>query len=195
MRKTFTASDVKIIHSLIPKRLQKQLSALMAMPIWAYGWKSNAGKDEFPYWHAHFAGGDSKSRRNCEEELFAAPELSPILDLWQALKAGPLSGHEPLRIYANGHTFGVDGRIHTDSKDSNNYFSTIYYAHPVWRPGWAGETMFYSKDREQILASVSPKPGRIASFPGAMPHCAHSPTRDCPALRVTIVIKTQRKIK
>jgi SM-20-related protein len=190
--KIFTASEVLVDDALVPRGLQKRLAELTALPIWAYGWKSNPRKDRYSYWHAHFAGGGARNRRNCEAELASVPELAPVLDLWRRLNSGPLAGHEPLRVYANSHTFGVEGYVHADSRDTQNYFSTIYFAHPVWHHNWSGETVFYSRDRRDILTSVYPKPGRVVTFPGAMPHCARAPSRDCPELRITVVIKTQR---
>jgi SM-20-related protein len=195
MRRTFSAKHLSVQDALVPTSLKRRLEELMMLPIWAYGWKSNQARDRFSFWHAHFAGGDSKSRRNCETELDAADELQPIRQLWKILKRGPLRGHEPLRIYANAHTFGVEGQPHTDNKDRENYFSTVYYAHPRWEARWAGETVFYGESAEDIVASVYPKPGRLVTFPGAMMHCARAPARECPELRVTLVIKTHRTRK
>lgn len=192
MSKSFSISDVKINDNLVPAPLRRRITALMRLPIWAYGWTSNPGQDRFCFWHAHFAGGDWQARQSCEPELLGTPELAAIADLWLALKRGPLRGHEPLRVYANSQTFGLEGYVHTDSKDTRNYFSTIYYPMAVWRPDWAGETLFYSRDRTEIVTSVTPRPGRAVTFPGAMPHCARAPSRDCPELRTTIVFKTQK---
>lgn len=184
---------VTVLDNLVPRSLQQRISALISGPIWQYGWRSNTRLDRFCFWHAHFAGGDQHSRASCEAELAAKPHLAPILELWKLLEKELLQGHEPLRIYANSHTYGVEGYVHTDNDDDQNYFSTLYYAHPVWHMNWCGDTVFYSRDGQDILRSVYPKPGRVLSFHGALPHCARAPSRECTELRVSVVIKTQKK--
>ena len=184
--------DVVVCDDFVPRDLQRRITALTQGPIWQYGWRSNSRRDRFCFWHAHFAGGDGKARVGCEDELLAKPELLPIHELWQILKAGPLKGHEPVRMYANGHTYGVEGYVHTDNDDTENYFTTVYYAHPVWHENWVGETVFYTRDRKDIIRSVFPRPGRMVSFHGAIPHAAHGPSRDCTELRTCVVIKTQK---
>ena len=167
-----------------------RIARFLTQPIWQYGWRSNPRRDRYPFWHVHFAGGDYKSRASCERELAAYQELRPIHGLWQRLKRGVLKGHVPLRVYANAHTYGVEGYVHTDNSESD-YFSTLYYAHSRWDKNWAGETVFYDKSEEEIMASVYPRPGRVVSFHGATPHCARAPSRECAALRLTVVIKTR----
>jgi SM-20-related protein len=165
------------------------VARLLAQPIWRYGWRSDPRRNRFAYWHVHFAGGHGGSRRGCERELAAFPALRPIHRLWQRLSKSVLRGHEPVRVYANAHTYGVEGYVHVDNDDTENYFSTIYYAHERWNRNWAGETVFYSG--QDIVCSVHPRPGRVVSFHGALPHCARAPSRECPELRVSVVFKTQ----
>ena len=184
------ADEILIDDRLVPRDLRGRIAELIKQPIWQYGWQSSGRRDRFCFWHVHFAGGDGRSRRNCEAELILRLQFAPIIHLWQLLKAGPLAGHVPLRAYANAHTFGVEGYVHTDSTDEENYFTTIYYAHPVWHQNWAGETVFYARDQSDIIGSAYPKPGRVVMFRGAVPHCARPPSRDCAELRVTVVIKT-----
>ncbi len=181
---------IVVIDDLVDEQLRKRLEALMKSPIWAYGWRSTLDERKFCYWHSHFAG-TLESRTDCEAEFKDEPLLIPIYMLWKKLESSLLVGHEPLRVYANAHTFGVEGYVHRDHKDTENYFSTIYYGHPRWDKDWAGETVFFSESGEDIVSSVYPKPGRVVSFRGAIPHCARAPSRDCPELRVSIVFKTQ----
>ena len=181
---------IVVIDDLVNDQLRKRLEALMKSPIWAYGWRSTLDDSKFCYLHSHFAGA-LESRTDCEAEFKDEPLLIPIHMLWKKLESTLLVGHEPLRVYANAHTFGVEGYVHRDHKDSENYFSTIYYGHPRWDKDWAGETVFFSESGEDIVSSVYPKPGRVVSFRGAIPHCARAPSRDCPELRISIVFKTQ----
>lgn len=183
--------NLVITDDAVPLSLQQAISKLTRESIWAYGWRSNARRDRYCYWHAHIAGGDGISRRNCEAELAQSSQYSAAYALFKLLQQGPLKGHEPLRVYLNSHTFGVEGYVHQDNKDTENYFSTVYYAHPVWHQNWAGDTVFYNRDETDILMSVFPRPGRAVTFHGAIPHCARAPSRDCNELRVSLVIKTQ----
>jgi SM-20-related protein len=192
--KTFPSylGNLLVTDDFVPPQLQDALCKLAQQPIWQYGWRSNSRRERFAYWHAHVAGGDSCSRSNCEDELAANQQFAAVYALFKLLQLGPLKGHEPLRVYLNGHTYGVEGYVHQDNKDTENYFSTVYYAHPVWHQNWSGDTVFYSRDESDILTTVFPRPGRAVTFHGAIPHCARAPSRDCPELRVSLVIKTQR---
>lgn len=183
---------ITFIDDFIEPPLRDRISALVRSPIWQYGWKSTREGERFAYWHSHFAGSDV-GRFSCEDELASEPLLVPIHGLWKSLEARVLQGHEPLRVYANALTYGVEGSVHIDDPDTENYFSTVYYAHPVWSHNWAGDTVFYSADGQDIVRAIYPKPGRAVTFPGALPHCARAPSRDCGELRISIVIKTQRK--
>ena len=185
--------EIQIYDVLVPAALEAKLSALVKRPIWQYGWRSNSKLDRFCFWHAHFAGGDENSRTSCEASLDINPELAPIREYWQLLKRTHLAGHEPLRVYANSHTYGVEGYVHVDNNDPDNYFTTVYYAHPTWDRNWAGETVFYRRDRDEIIAAVYPKPGRVITFRGDIPHAARGVSRECAELRVSIVIKSHRK--
>lgn len=184
-------SLIRIFDDLVPPALQEELAALVKEPIWRYGWKSNRRNDRFCFWHADFAGGGADSRTDCEEELAANPKARLIHELWKLFSSSILVGHEPLRVYANSHTYGVEGYVHTDSQDDENYFTTIYYAHSRWHKNWSGETLFFSNEGDDIIKAVYPRPGRVVSFPGSIPHTAHAPSRECADLRVAIVMKTQ----
>jgi SM-20-related protein len=182
---------IMVFDDIIPVGNQLAVATLLNGSIWKYGWRSDINNDRFAYWNAAFAGGDGSSRRNCELELMEKTELRPIQLLWEALKTGPLAGHEPLRIYANSHTYGIEGSVHTDNEDTENYFSTVYYAHRAWNRNWSGETVFYARDGQKILSCVYPKPGRVITFPGWIPHKANAPSRECPEVRMTVVFKSQ----
>lgn len=187
-----SANDVQVYDDLVPETLQRDLSYMLARPIWKYGKRSNTQNDRFPFWCAHFAGGDSKSRESCEEALKQNASGQAFYRLWLLLKEGPLKGHIPLRAYANAHTYGVEGYMHRDTDDPDNYFTTLYYAHPKWQPNWAGETVFFDEDCRTIVKSVYPQPGRVAMFPGYMLHRAQGPSRECAELRLSVVLKTMR---
>lgn len=181
------ADRVRVIDQAIPAELQGQLSRLVERPIWAHGWKSNSQDDKYSFWHTHFGGGDLNSRANCLEEIKAH---QPIHLLWDLLSKTVLQGHEPLRAYGNGHTFGCEGYIHVDNRDTDNYYSTLIYANKDWKAHWGGETLFYGLDQKDIIKACAALPFRVVTFPGHIPHKANAPARDCPHLRTAIVFKS-----
>jgi SM-20-related protein len=184
--------ELQVIDDFAPKQLQLAVSHLARQPIWKYGWRSNARRDRYCFWHAHIAGGDGDSRASCEKDLATNQSFAAAYAIFKLLQQGPLKGHEPLRVYLNSHTFGVEGYVHQDNADTENYYSTVYYAHPVWHANWSGDTVFYNRDQSDIIASVFPRPGRAVMFHGAIPHCARAPARDCNELRISLVFKTQK---
>lgn len=183
------ASEIEIWDDAVPQELMTRLSGLVDQNMWRYGWKARSEQSAYGFWHCHFGGDDGEEQKDCIHDLFGRPLVKPLLDLWRMLEAGPLRGHTAVRIYANAHTFGGDGHLHLDHKSPGNY-TTIYYAHPLWAPNWAGETVFFNAKEDDIIKAVYPRPGRLVHFPGTIPHAARSPGRECPTLRAVLVIKT-----
>ena len=183
---------IEVWDDAVPSELRVQLSGLVDLNIWRYGWKANPNQQSHGFWHSHFGGDDDRSSKSCEHELLGRAVVKPVLDLWRMLEAGPMQGHIPVRVYANGHTYGGDGHLHHDQSEPGHY-TTIYYAHQTWEPNWAGETVFFNKAQTDIIRSVYPLPGRLVHFPGYIMHAARSPGRACPALRAVIVLKTRLK--
>jgi len=184
------AAVLQVLDDFVPLHLQQRLSALMECNIWRYGWKASHTQTSHFFWHSHFAGDNGDGGEvDCEFELLDRPLVAPVLELWHLIRDHLARGHTAVRVYANGHTFGCDGHVHTDSTRPHHY-TAIYYAHPAWEPNWGGETVFLDNGRKDVVNSVFPRPGRLVFFDGRVPHAARSPTRDCPALRSAIVIKT-----
>jgi SM-20-related protein len=92
-----------------------------------------------------------------------------------------------LRQYANGHTYGQGGRLHQDDFSPGTY-TLLYYPMPEWESDWDGETVF-ENGKGEIVASIRPLPNRAVLFDSRIPHVGRAPSRQCPALRVTIAFK------
>lgn len=171
---------------------KEQLDALQAFfqsqVYWTYGWQSDANKNPFGHWNHDFLKTKRTNQENAEHILLNNSELKPLHDLWEKLKLNQLAGHSLVRCYANAHTFGVEGFPHTDSRTPGNY-TTIFYINPVWKPEWAGETVFFN-DLGDIVQAILPKPGRMVMFDGRILHAARALSRICPAMRVTLMFKT-----
>lgn len=178
-----------LIDNFLPaEQLAKLQEFFQTNVFWSYGWQSNRENTPFSHWNHDFLKTKGDNQENQEQLLLANDALGPIRDLWLKLKADHLKDHALVRCYANAHTFGVEGYPHTDSRKPGNY-TTIVYVNPIWKPEWAGETVFFN-DLGDIIHAVLPKPERITIFDGRIRHAARGLSRICPAMRVTLMFKT-----
>ena len=185
------------IDNLLQDDQRKQVYNFVNGSGWKFGWKSRTNTDVYSFWHKHFAGAmqpDHPSLDRRAEVYDCADELqrnAPLLHtFWRGLEKTALKGHMLVRCYANGHTYGSDGSLHTDSASSRS-FTSIYYPHERWSPNWGGETVFFNSDETDIIASMYPKPNRLVIFSGTIPHVARGVSRICPVLRITLMFKTE----
>lgn len=166
-------------------------SFFQSQVLWTFGWQSSKDKTPFGHWNHDFLKTNRHNQDNKQAELLENTALQPLHGVWQKLKATHLQGHALVRCYANAHTFGVEGYPHVDSRKPGNY-TTIFYLNPIWKPEWAGETVFMN-DMGDIAHAVLPKPGRMVLFDGRITHAARAVTRICPAMRVTLMSKTREE--
>ncbi len=190
-RETATAADVRLFDGLLAPDDQKALLTFLKGPGWAFGAFSDPTPGAGRYWYKHFAGLRRDGPEPTDPDRFEAELASAplVAGLWRALKAGPLRGHALTRCYANGYPYGSEGGLHHDSNMSH-HFTAIFYPHLSWHPNWAGETVFFNASGDEILASVYPRPNRLAVFPGTLAHLARGVSRVCPEMRITLMFKT-----
>ncbi|MGD0190704.1 MAG: 2OG-Fe(II) oxygenase [Rhizomicrobium sp.] len=94
----------------------------------------------------------------------------------------------PQRLYVNSTVYGDMYYPHRDFGLDQPHITALFYANPKWNADWGGETMLYSDDGDAQLA-VTPRPGRILAFRGAILHRGGVPTRICFEERLTIAYK------
>ncbi|MFW7268110.1 2OG-Fe(II) oxygenase [Gluconacetobacter sp. Hr-1-5] len=177
---------------------RERIDRFLQAPEWEFGWKSRSRTDVYSFWHKHFAGYRKTGLYSVKDGRWPPPdcadELRKTSDLlfrfWTLLNGTLLKGHSLVRCYANAMPFGAEGTLHTDSTAPSSH-TCIYYPHRIWHPNWAGETVFFDRDHSDVIASIYPKPNRLVLFRGDMPHVARGVSRTCPALRVTLVFKTE----
>jgi len=184
---------MKVFDNILPEPQRKEVYDFLMDPGWMFGWKSRAATDEYCFWHKHYAGALKPDTR--EKPYDCAAELNdewcgPLGKFWSLLAGTLLKGHTLVRCYANGLTYGSEGTLHTDAVAENSY-TTVYYPHEKWNPNWGGETLFFNKDKTDIIGCVYPKPNRMVMFPGTMQHVARGVSRTCPMLRITLMFKTE----
>ena len=158
---------------------------------WNFGWPQGTS-DPFSHWNIDFLKADLRNQTDLSAKLLNDPELQPVADVWRALAAGPLLGHDLVRCYANAHTYGVEGRPHTDVMDATqvNNYTAVVYLNPVWKTVWAGELILFDKTGDSFM-SILPRPGRVAVIPGEILHAARAVSRDCPSVRICVAFKSR----
>lgn len=176
------STEVNMADGGLHKGLFAELAAFMQGPVWRYGHYSNLNNDRFSFWSSSYF-----DHRDVKKNDIPAV----VGKVWDFLAGDLLAGHVLERLYANAHTFGLEGGIHLDSKDEDCR-STILYCHPRWRTSWGGNLEIYNGGVDEVVQSIVPRPNRIVSFPGYLPHCARPLSRDCPELRISLVVKTRK---
>jgi hypothetical protein len=162
--------------------LQPCLDWLNKAP-WTFGWKSNIDVDLcYGHWNVDVADGGRFNEKEMADRL---PEAFSVL--WDRLQEVVPSA-SLVRCYANQHTFGIEGTIHTDTAHDNQ-MTCVIYMNKNWSPYWGGETSFYDYDITDVMRSVLPRFGRMVLFSGNIPHCARAVSRTCDKSRMTLMFK------
>ena len=108
-----------------------------------------------------------------------------------------VTAHDPghryrvYRSYVNVSHFGDMLFTHTDCLPDAHELTALWYVCPRWDHEWGGETMFYDSAHD-ARAAVTPKPGRLAIFDGAILHAGRPPSRICLVPRYTLALKLER---
>ena len=125
----------------------------------------------------------------CEMPLENLPRTS----LWPATEravaaARPDLKFRPYRVYTNYSAFGDTLLTHVDAVTEVPELTALWYLCQSWDTEWGGETLFYDASGDAQIA-VSPRPGRLLLFDGAIRHAGKPPNRNCPVARYTFAIK------
>ena len=179
-------------ENALPDEVRRHVYDFLNQPGWETGWKSNSKRDGYSFLHKHYAGHRKVGAEvySCEDEL---KRTAPVIyDAWFLVKDKVFAGHTLVRCYANGMAYGMDGSVHSDATEPGNY-TAVYYPHERWSPNWGGETMFFNRGEDRIVACFFPRPNSIAVFDGRMPHRANGVTRSYPGMRITLMMKTVKE--
>lgn len=171
----FAGATVPISVLKLPALLSDEqfaiASAIVNQPRWYFGHRSNA--HSAPFWRMDL---DAENRTT---QLFES--LRPTCE--QAI-GEPLI---VLRQYANGHTYGQGGEIHTDDKRAGCY-TLLLYPMPLWEQHWEGETEFYDA-KGQLAQAHFPEPRSGLLFDGRIPHRGRGPAKAFDGLRMSLAFK------
>jgi len=77
--------------------------------------------------------------------------------------------------------------IHFPHAHANRYV-LLYYANPIWRTHWYGETLFYNETATEIELALPYTPHRLVLFDGEIPHSIRPQSRDAETHRFTFAM-------
>ena len=125
----------------------------------------------------------------CEMPLENLPRTSLWLATEQAVQSLQLpQRYLPYRVYTNFASFGDILLTHVDAFPNTRELTALWFLCESWDREWGGETLFYD-DAGDAQIAVSPRPGRLVLFDGAVRHAGKPPNRNCPIGRYTFAIK------
>ena len=144
-----------------------------------------------PFTRTEFAKPETEEHRHWVSELPMAN--LPQLPLWPTTEravasARPGERYRPYRAYTNHAAFGDMLYTHCDCAPDQRELTALWFMSTHWEREWGGETMFFDGSGDAMFC-VSPRPGRLVLFDGAIPHVGRPPSRICYAPRYTFAIK------
>jgi SM-20-related protein len=157
---------------------------------WSFGHKSinNTMTASIPHWSIYYHMEDLEEGTPRDQVNFTNTNIQALFESLYENGIIPQSARL-LRCYANGHTYGIDGNIHYDDKRPNT-ITVIYYPMRHWSVDWGGETIFWDREKREIIKSVIPKNNRLVVFPAAHWHGVRPMSRYAETtLRVTLMFK------
>ncbi len=167
-----SAGQIHLMEEVLPADLQQAVWQACNAKRWYFG-NFSVATSEPGFWKMDLEG------------------IGAIDRAWAHLKprCEALAGHglQVVRQYANGHTYGLGGQIHTDDQRAH-FYTLLFYPMLTWDPGWGGETVFHQPNGD-ILASLLPRPNRAAFFDSRIPHAGRASNRSFGGLRVTVAFK------
>lgn len=92
------------------------------------------------------------------------------------------------RSYCNVASHGDMLYPHTDCMPDAKELTSLWFIQDEWKYEWGGETIFYNKDKDAEVV-VTPKPGRLVIFDGAIEHAGNAPHKICTKPRYTFALK------
>jgi len=113
--------------------------------------------------------------------------------LWAATEQAVLAvrpgvSYRAYRVYTNYASFGEVLLTHVDAVPDARELTALWFLCECWDTEWGGETLFYDAAGDAQIA-VTPRPGRLVLFDGALRHAGKAPNRNCPIGRYTFAIK------
>lgn len=116
------------------------------------------------------------------------PVYAPTIEAVRGFPEG--NSYRAYRCYCNHAAHGDMLYTHTDARGGEKGLTALWYIAPEWDIEWGGETLFFTSQGD-AEAVVSPRPGRLVVFDGAIIHAGRPPSRTCYAPRYTLAFKLE----
>ena len=168
--------DVVVYDGLVPADEVKRYFAGMSQAAFTRTESARTDSQEYRHWV-------------CETPLANLPRIA----MWAATAAvltelRPNERYLPYRAYTNFAAYGDTLLTHVDALPDARELTALWFVCESWDPDWGGETLLYGDDGDAQIA-VSPRPGRLLLFDGAIRHAGKPPNRNCTVARFTFAIK------
>jgi SM-20-related protein len=92
------------------------------------------------------------------------------------------------RVHCNLTVFGDAGFPHRDCRPDRDDVTALFFVNAEWDREWGGEITFYNEHGDAVNV-VTPRPGRMAVFEGAIEHRVGVPNRNCYDARLSVACK------
>ena len=132
---------------------------------------------EYKHWVAELSLHQGKELGMYQPSLQAAAALNAVD-----------GGYQVIRNYCNYASYGDMLFTHVDCAPGAGHVTALWYICTEWDVEWGGETILFNSGKDAVCA-ISPKPGRLVVFDGAVPHVGRPPNRICYAPRYTFAYK------
>lgn len=146
-----------------------------------------------PFTHNEIARPDVADYRHWAYNvpLDQAQQFPLILKCDQVIKSLFQENYKVYRCYCNVASFGDMLFPHTDCMPEAKELTALWFIQDEWNYEWGGETLFYNKEKDAEVV-VSPKPGRLVIFDGAIEHAGNAPHKICTKPRYTFALKYEK---
>jgi SM-20-related protein len=181
---------IYIIDNFLPEKIAEEFnSKFFEKTQWSNGWNRGLDPNQEQKWNWHRSVGiDLQNIYDTQSYLDSLePEIRTLWDFTEEeIDRLFQVKHKMDRYYANSHTYGLDGSMHSD----DGHVTALYYPCKNWDINWDGGTAFYNYEKDDIIKYASYKYNRIVLFKADIPHKAMPVSRECYELRTSVVFKT-----
>ena len=168
--------DVFVFDSLVPAQEAARYFAALSQAAFTRTETARPDGHEFRHWV-------------CEMPLENLPRTSVWAATERAVAAvRPGENFQPYRVYTNFSAYGDLLLTHVDALPGVRELTALWFMCETWDTEWGGETLFFNATGDAEIA-VSPRPGRLLLFDGAIRHAGRPPNRNCYVSRFTFAIK------
>tara|TARA_B100001758_G_C18415468_1_gene619174 strand:- start:3450 stop:4748 length:1299 start_codon:yes stop_codon:yes gene_type:complete len=194
--------DVKVLDNFIPDSVSKEIQDYAFNKAeWQYTNQSE-GQDKSLHWGSNIVAYPNPTEELTFDEYTelgkkdwaqTISKCPAIGEYWKFLKK-----HSPVKQYLpdtpsrgllNCSTGGHGDISHLDHSDNLYVVTHILYLNDDLDIDDGGQTEFYTRDRSEIVGSISPKLGRVVILDARIPHAGKAPWPHYTGRRITLGIQ------